>query len=235
MRRVSLANGEIYHVYNRGVDKRKVFLNTRDYQRFVDGLIIFNTKERIASHSFGTKKSFKDENALVNIMAYCLMPNHFHLLLEQRTENGIAKYIQKLITGYTMYFNKKHDRSGVLYQGVFKSKHVKTNAYLLELSRYIHANPTEILGENAKGRVDVRNYLLKYPWSSLSDYADSKGHSDLSALNKEMILGQFSSPSNYVDFVLRIFPRRNLGRVNTPAGNFLGSSEVSPRKQIGKF
>ena len=197
-----MANGGFYHVYNRGTDKRKVFFNKRDHQRFLDGLIFFNTSRKIGRFSPEAEIKRDDEMALVNIIVFCLMPNHFHLLLEQRVDGGIAKFMQKITTGYTMYFNKKYERSGVLFQGVFKSKQIPSNSYLLELTRYIHTNPAKILRLDGLKKADIKKYLLAYPWSSFSDYASVKDDCGIVS-NKEVVMDQFDSPQSYVNFVLQ--------------------------------
>ena len=205
-------------MYNRGTDKRKVFFKKRDYQRFLDGLIFFNTSKKVGRLIDGADIKRDDNFALVNIIVFCLMPNHFHLLLEQRTYNGIAKFMQKLTTGYTMYFNKKYERSGVLFQGVFKSKLISTNPYLLELTRYIHSNPIELAKREGVPDADLNKYVLEYAWSSLKDYT-AEGYDRGIISNKDIIMDQFDSPRDYVNFVLRLTARRNL------AGDDRGDSE----------
>jgi len=153
MRKTPFANGEIYHVYNRGVDKRTIVLDQEDADRFVQSLVEFNTEQAIGSlyqNSFrkkllrGSTSKYSDEEKKnekpVEVIAYCLNPNHFHFILRQVTERGIEKFMQRLGTGYTMYFNKKYERSGVLFQGAFKAIHVDTDAYLLQLSVYVNLN-----------------------------------------------------------------------------------------------
>lgn len=198
MRNIHLSNREIYHIYNRGTDKRKIFLSAKDHQRFIDGLIVFNRKETLDGRHFVDLLECDNEYPLVNIIAYCLMPNHFHLLLEQLTDDGVAKFIQKMATSYTMYFNKKNERTGALLQGVFKRSHVKNNSRLLDLSRYIHANPLKILQAQ---NIDRKEKLLNYPWSSFPDYAGVRKESKVIA-NTQIILDQFASREHYVDYVL---------------------------------
>jgi len=108
--------------------------------------------------------------SLVDIGAYCLMPNHFHLLLRQREEDGISRFMQKLVTGYTMYFNKKNERSGALFQGKFKSVHAHDDRYLKYVISYIHLNPARLLGEKSSLRAAD---FVRYPYSS---YLDHLGH-----------------------------------------------------------
>lgn len=200
MRNISLSNKEIYHIYNRGVDKRNIFLNERDYQRFSASLIVFNNKIKLNGRDFDDHENFRREYPLVNVIAYCLMPNHFHLLLEQREDNGITKFLQKMTTSYTMYFNKKNTRTGALIQGVFKRSHIKTNERLLEMSRYIHTNPIKLFGKNLS-KNELKQKLLKYQWSSFPDYAGEKIEQPIVA-NKQIVMKQFHSPKAYIRYIL---------------------------------
>src|SRR6266853_650766 len=117
-RPIEFSLGEYYHVYNRGSDKRRVFLSPRDYDRFVALLYMCNSPEPVHISLQGKSLSdllkIKHKKRLVDIGVYCMMPNHFHLLLRERVENGISQFMHKLATGYTMYFNKKNNRSGSL-------------------------------------------------------------------------------------------------------------------------
>ncbi|MDZ7611474.1 MAG: transposase [Candidatus Moranbacteria bacterium] len=169
MRKEGFYNGEYYHIYNRGVDKREIFLNEQYFRRFLLYMRKFNNKYApggLYEEYLRNKKkdsSNEDEGGrgggrgsastleaeplppsqdekIVEIIAYCLNPNHFHLLLKQKEEGGISSYMQKIGTGFTMFFNKKNDRSGSLFQGRYKSVHIDTNEYLLYLSAYINCN-----------------------------------------------------------------------------------------------
>ena len=201
MRRIILANKEIYHVYNRGVDKRKIYLNRNDYQRFVNGLVIFNTTEQLNGRRFNKMEIIKSQQPLVNIISYCLMPNHFHLLLEQRIDQGIPKFIHKMNTSFTMYFNKKYKRSGVLFQGVYKCSHIRSNPCLLEISKYIHTNPIKLFDRTSKTQINTKNELLKYQWSSFGEYAGTRTESKIID-NTAIILEQFKSPDHYIEYVV---------------------------------
>ena len=147
MRKTNFVNGEFYHIYNRGVDKRNIFSDERDVKRFMQSLDEFNDIEPIGSiyensshQALGrpTSKSVKRKK-LVNFICYCLNPNHFHFILKQLVDNGISEFMKRL-GGYTKYFNEKEKRSGALFQGSFKSIHVNTNEYLLLLSAYVNLN-----------------------------------------------------------------------------------------------
>jgi len=125
---------------------------------------------------------FSEENpdkSLVDVLSYCLMPNHFHLLLRQKTENGISQFMKKISTAYSMYFNTKYDHSGVLFQGRFKSQHVNRDSYLQCLFAYIHLNPLKLFEPlwKEKGVIDVggaRLFLQNYRPSSYHDYCIDK-------------------------------------------------------------
>lgn len=136
--------GECYHIYNRGVEKRDIFSDQDDIDRFFLSMNEFNTIEAIGSiyqYSFNKNSRLRTPSPkLVEIVAYCLNPNHFHFILKQVSDKGIAKYMQRLIGGYTNFFNGKYDRTGGLFQGAFKSVHINTDAYFMHLSAYVNLN-----------------------------------------------------------------------------------------------
>lgn len=186
------APDEWYHCFNRGVDRRKVFLKTSEYERFLSLLFLCNTTNRLHLSDF-KQKSFSEllelttidrSKPLVEIGAWCLMPNHVHILCKQLEENGIPLFMQKVFVGYTMYFNKKNDRVGPLFSGRFKSKHVHDDRYLKHLVAYIHMNPIELeFPEWKEGSVSVssaREMLRRYEYSSL--------HAHENAHKKERLL-----------------------------------------------
>ncbi|MFA5926336.1 MAG: transposase [Parcubacteria group bacterium] len=144
MRKVQLVNGEYYHVYNRGVEKRPVFLDKKDISRFLQSMSEFNRVESyggIYVSSFHKNKSLRHSvSKWVNIVCFCLNPNHYHLILEQVSDKGIEKFMHKIGNGYTKYFNHRHKRNGVLFQGPFQSVHIKTNKQLLYASTYVNLN-----------------------------------------------------------------------------------------------
>lgn len=146
MRKTKFANGEFYHIYNRGTDKRAVFLDDTDIERFLYCMDIFNAIKPIGSlyeHELdirhGRPTSIRTKK-LANIICYCLNFNHYHLLLEQLADGGISEFMKRLGGGFTKYFNIKYRRSGVLFQGKFKSSHVDSNEYLLHIGAYINLN-----------------------------------------------------------------------------------------------
>ena len=170
MQKPIFVNNGIYHIYNRGVEKRKVFTNNKDYLRFIHDLFEFNDESPVLNigRDFTSKvpmnevelqslKSLehsliKDKHSrklLVEILIFTLMPNHFHLLLKQRVENGIVRFMQKLGTGYTNYFNTKYQRVGSLFQGRFKAVKIEEHSHFLHLPYYIHSNPLNLLNEGS--------------------------------------------------------------------------------------
>lgn len=123
-----------YHLYNRGVEKRKIFLDHQDYAVFLSYL-----KYYLNPNQGSDPKSLANE---VEMIAFCLMPNHFHLLIKQITKNGITKLMRAVCVKYVMYFNKKYSRVGTLFQGKYKGVLITNDVYFLHLSRYIHLNPS---------------------------------------------------------------------------------------------
>lgn len=179
-RRHSIAPGEWYHCYTRGIDGRITFETPDDYNRFREALYIANSTKNIDRGPIqhldyrGVLTVERDE-PLVAIGAYCLMPNHFHLLLKEIVEGGIVKFMQKIGTSYTMYFNIKNKRVGSLFVGPFRSRHVDDDRYLARIVPYIHVNPVEIFEPQWKEGVvknirSLERKLSAYPYSSFPDY-----------------------------------------------------------------
>jgi len=171
---------EFYHLYDRGVERRVIFLDHADYTRFILLLYVCNTVGMIwLSHFKDTlPHEFFDMDRgepLVDIGAYCLMPNHFHLLVRERTEGGIGRFMQKVMTGYTMYFNAKYTRRGSLFEGTYRARHADSDEYLKYLFAYIHLNPIKLIDskwkeEGIKNRPRAEKYLAEYAYSSHLDY-----------------------------------------------------------------
>ena len=185
IRRAPLITGEVYHVFNRGAHKADVFSNDTDRDRFLLLLYLANDSKSINLRELGLKykgRSFADafsaivpEKPLVDVLAYCLMPNHFHLMLRQKIDGGISTYIKKVATAYSMYFNGQYDHSGTLFQGRFKSSHVDNEPYFRYLLSYIHLNPLELIEPQWKeGKLHdaarAREFLTGYRYSSFYDY-----------------------------------------------------------------
>lgn len=202
IRTTPLVNGEYYHVYNRGVVSQPTYFLKKDNRRFLNTLQYYrfnNLPLRLSHFLNGSeeernnsmKKFLLINNKLVDIIAFCLMPNHFHLLLRQITDNGISKFMKKVGDSYTRYFNTKHIRVGPLFQGAFKVTHISNDEQLIHISRYIHLNPLV-------SYVIKEQKLLGYPWSSLDDYLTG----NTSFTNSKDVLTFFKSPETYLKFIL---------------------------------
>ena len=197
MRKNDFASGEFFHIFNRGVDKRIIFPDNEYIQRFSKSMIEFNIIDPIGSlyqNSFRQLRcpTPKSVDRLVNIIAYCLNPNHFHFILEQLVDGGISEFMKRLGGGYTNFFNNKNDRTGSLFQGRFKSVHIDSNEYLLHVSAYVNLNDrVHQLGGPTPKLVESR--------SSWAEYMD-RGVEGI--CEKEIILGQFGNVGEYKDFAL---------------------------------
>lgn len=181
-RNYTFAIGEYYHLYNRGNDRRIIFKDNHDHNRFLALLYLCNGNKSVdMNHYFerGLKfpESFHEQvgDPLIAIGAYALMPNHFHLLVKQIVDGGISGFMKKLGTAYSMYFNKRHSRRGSLYEGSYKSVHADYDTHLKYLFSYIHLNPVKIIDPLWKenGITDRRvaeQFLNNYCYSSYLDY-----------------------------------------------------------------
>lgn len=209
-RAIDLSVNEFYHLYNRGSDKRVVFLDTKDHERFIALLYLANstTPVHISNYQGLTLielLSVERGETLVDIGAYCLMPNHFHLLVREKTEKGISTFMQKVMTGYTMYFNKKYERTGALFGGTFKAQHADDDVYLKYLFAYIHLNPIKLVDSMWKendifDRTKAEKYLSGYRYSSYSDYCINN-RKEGPILNKEAFPKYFETNTEFNDFV----------------------------------
>jgi putative transposase len=208
-RNITFASGEFYHIYNRGTEKRDIFLSPQDYERFLCLLYICNglipADLKLQGRTLEELSSIDRGEKLVDICCYCLMPNHFHLVLRECKENGISNFLQKVTTGYTMYFNKKNDRNGALFQGKFKATHVSKDRYLSYLISYIHLNPVKLIEPRWKetgifDKEKAENYLQYYPYSSFIDYVGNQ-RPLAQILNKDALPQYFITPKDFVDFV----------------------------------
>lgn len=211
MQKPQFVEDYIYHVYNRGVEERNVFLDRKDYLRFIHDLFEFNDESPASNvlYFFNPKsmevqppyiRERKPRKLLVEILVFTLMPNHFHLLIKQKKEEGIVRFMQKLGTGYTMYFNQRYERVGGLFQGRFKAVRVHAQAHFLHLPFYIHANPIlkkyKIYGGSTS--IDWREaagYLENYRWSSYPDYIGKKNFP--SVTSRDFLLDFFGGEGEY--------------------------------------
>ncbi len=223
-RRTPLATTEYYHIYNRGVDKRVIFTDRYDVDRFFRSMVAFNTVEPVGSlreADLERKNSLPESlreslrsggetpvnhDPLVDIIAYCLNPNHFHLLLRQKVDGGVSEFMRRLSGGYTWYFNNKYDRSGALFQGRFKSSHIDVNEYFLHVSVYVNLN---FRVHKYRGK-DLENIL-----SSWDEYMGVCAPQNR-ICTKDSILGQFKTEKAYADFaeksLIGILERKRLAK-----------------------
>jgi putative transposase len=177
----------IYHIYNRGVDKRDIFSCDNDRRRFLACVYHFNDTnqakniDRLCDIQAQTEDN---RDKLVEILAFVLMPNHFHLLIKPVVENGVSEFMKKIGIGYTHYFNIKNDRSGSLFQGKYKFTRIESEEQLNYIPFYIHFNPIELIESEWKEKKirdkdRVVDFLRSYKWSSLSDYLGNDTYSKL--------------------------------------------------------
>jgi len=212
IRRVPFIVGEYYHIYNRGVDKRTIFLNGYDYKRFVLLLYLCNSNKPVNMRSlldkglpFAEMFSVDRGEQLVDIGAYCLMPNHFHILAFERIDGGISKFMEKLSTAYSMYFNKKNDRSGGLIERPFKVKYIDSEPYFNWVFSYIHLNPVKLIDKEWKEKgvadaVAAKNFIDNYEYSSYHDYFIGD-RPEGCILNKESFPEHFTQLNDFGDLV----------------------------------
>jgi putative transposase len=198
-----IVTGEIYHVVNRGNGSIPIFKSGRYYNKFLE--IISYYKNSIVStrlskfnllsiedRQYLLKEMSKNKDFLVDIIAFCLMPNHIHLLLKQIKDNGILKFMRLSSDSYSKYFNVKNERKGSLFEGRFRATRIETNEQLLHVSRYIHLNPY-----SSYIIKDIKN-LTSYPYSSLPEYL---GHKENNICSKDIISDQFKSIEEYKQFL----------------------------------
>ncbi len=185
-------NGHFYHIYNRGVEKRRIFEKSWDYLRLTKTMQYYQLlgpKPRLSKFLLGSIFKPDSSKKIVDIICYCLMPNHFHFLIKQLKDGGITEFIGKLSNSYTKYYNVKYNRIGPLLQGEFKAVLIESDEQLIHVSRYIHLNPIASL---------LVKDLRDYRWSSYPEYIGLK----VGFCAKEDILSFFKSPKDYEKFVL---------------------------------
>lgn len=202
LRNHTFIGGEIYHIYNRGNSKSVIFHNEQDYNYFINLLFVMNTDKHIASRVTKTK----DVDNVVDIGAYCIMPNHFHILIKQKEEQGVVLFMRKVSTAYAMYYNKKYKRTGGLFEGKFKSKHVADDIYLKYLFSYIHLNPLKIMDQDWKIKArypssEMFQFLTSYPHSSFGEYYRNQEI----VVNRKVFPDYFPTTSLFVNEILSWF------------------------------
>ena len=219
----------MFHVLSRGVDKRKIFLDDKDHLRFIHDLFEFNDekpalnmgyffqKQSIDLRSRYIEKGVEKRKLLVKILAFCLMPNHYHLLLEPIAENGVTKFMRKLNIGYAKYFNTKYERSGTLFEGRYKSLIVNDDAHFIHLPYYIHLNPLDLMGFGWRQRKisdykKAEEFLEQYRWSSYLDYIGKKNFP--SVTQREILNEFFGGPKQHKEEVVKWLKEINLKEID---------------------
>ena len=194
-RQISFENQKYYHIYNRGVAKQKIFSNQRDYKHLLTTFSFYLEQSPKTKLSIADEKEIKTINItapkkpLAEIIAYCLMPNHFHLLVKQLKNEGISIFMRRSLDSYTKYYNIKYNRVGPLFQGRFKTVAIENDEQLLHLSRYIHLNPfSSKLTDNASN----------YEWSSYQYYLEND---TVRLCHPKFILDLINSSKDYAEFV----------------------------------
>lgn len=199
MRKHELIVGQTYHVFSRSIAGYVIFNNDEEYSRMRD-IMLYYIKERPRlrfsefldlSMEYQAELKLVDEQSvdLVDIIAFCIMPTHFHLILKQREPDGISRYFKNILNSYTRYFNTKHNRKGPLWETRFKSVPIKDDVYLLHLTRYIHLNPVSLsLVENPSD----------WKYSSYTEYLGQSGRAT-KVCNYEGLLDII--PKRYKEFV----------------------------------
>lgn len=197
-----LVKGEVYHVFNRSIAQQPIFINKKDYQRGLETLTYYynlNTPMRFSHFSRlpipikneTLERLDREKQTLIQILAFCIMPNHVHFLVKEITERGISTFMRKFQNSYAKYFNTKTKRSGSVFQSMFKAVRITTDAQLLHVARYIHLNPlTSFIIKDIKE-------LEKYPWSSFQSYLSNNPSG---AITTETVLKFFPSKDKFIKF-----------------------------------
>jgi len=197
--------GDVYHILNRGVEKRKIFLNEKDYFRFTYNLNDFNNKDttflsywnrRKYNDNSAIRKPNRDSDKLVDILCWCLMPNHYHILVQEKIDGGVSVFSKKISSSYTQYFNLKNKRSGVLFQGKSKIILVEQDNHFEYLPYYIFSNPIKLIEKdwkekNIQNLNRVKKFLESYKWFSYLDVIEKDNFSFI--INKKLFFKLFGS------------------------------------------
>jgi len=198
---------KIYHIYNRGVDKRDIFIDYKDFVRFIRSMREFNNVNPIGSlyekdfrernneraYSEGVKHPIGCFTPLVEFISYCLLNNHYHFLLMQNRDGGISEFMKRLNGGYTNYFNKKYNRSGSLFEGKFKIIEISSYSHLLKLAVYVNCN----------SEIHKISLAKNWPWSSFLDYM---GKREGNLCNRKIIMNEFNNSIEFKNFCLQVLP-----------------------------
>lgn len=184
----NFTKGGYYHIYNQGVEKRTIFLDAQDYEVFIYYLYIYLKPLKKALEDFPkipSRLQKKNVSSEVDLIAYALLPNHFHLILRQQKDGGISQLMKQVTNAYTYYFNEKYEREGALMQGRFKAISIPTDTHLVLLTKYLHLHPL--------ANKLVQN-IREYKWSSFLEYVDK---AFLSFCKTRVVLTHFTSTAEF--------------------------------------
>lgn len=202
-RKIEFVIGEYFHIYNRGNSKQPIFQDKKDYEYFTKLLYLSNGEQYFKIQQIKKEEiyDFKRGLPLVGVGAYCLMANHFHILLAPARDGGVTRFMQKLSTGYSMYFNNKYKRTGTLFEGRFKAQHVNEDRYLKYLFSYIHLNPLKAVDSNwkkegVKNKSEATNFLEQYLSSSFLDYL-GRDRKQKVIIDKKVFPKYFPTPRSF--------------------------------------
>jgi putative transposase len=210
-RNIDISIGEFYHIYNRGTDKRIIFSDDYDYRRFILQMYLCNNEEQLnladllkyskPADIFKINKG----KTLVDICAWCLMPNHFHILIKENVPGGAIAFMQRLSTSHSKYYNRKYHRAGSLFQGPFKAKHLDYDQYLKYNFTYIHLNPISLIDKGWKEKIigdkkKAKDFLEKYEYSSYQDYCGND-RPEGKILNKKAFPEYFETATDFKEMV----------------------------------
>lgn len=227
IRKIQFTPGEFYHIYNRGNARQNIFCNDKDRYRFLQAMYISNSNNLIC----GIEQLEKDKsgytlaeiqeiftknkiipNTLVKICADCLMPNHYHFLLQETQKGGVVNFMQRLGTGYAKYFTKKYDRPGSLFQGRFKAVHVKTDDQFRYLLAYINAiNPAQLMEPELKEK-GIKNFqkvlekVNNYKWSAHFEFLKKR---ESILIDKGLLEKLYPTPKIYSNFIKDILQQKD--------------------------
>ncbi len=216
-RKTPFIDGERYHLFTRGVEKRNIFSKTEDYERFMILLFLANSEGNV--HIGNLTKKYKGESfirmfdekrgkQLVDIFAYALMPNHIHIIVGEHTPGGISKFMLKLMTAYSMYFNARYDRSGPLFTRPFRSRHVDSDEYFRWVFAYVTLNPLALFQadwqENGIRNIpQASDFMLQHHYSSYYDYFVG-ARTESTILNKHKLPHRFDQDLRFDEVLIAL-------------------------------
>jgi len=227
-RKEKFVPGEYYHVYSRTILNLPEFEDYETALKLSQAFLLANSTESTKAFDYlrtdlnaNWRKSIEIAwrgDRLVDIVAYAIMPDHYHLLVKEIKENGVTQFLQKCNTSVAKYINTKKERRGPLFESRFKAKHINSNKYLLHLSLYIHLNPLDFLDSKNWRRGDLKNWdlkkkkLLKYPWSSLRSFLYNDFEDPILS-GTEIVSDQFKNKKDY-DLFLQEWSESDLEKIN---------------------